>query len=154
MKKDNNINHKLIRRALLLILAVLSAIGVYRIYVTVPAVKEAVTLATTVKPETFTELYFTNHLKLPSTVKLGNKYSFEFTVHNLEYKTFKYPYEVYIDTNGNRQYIEKSVFTLKQDKYITIKESFSVTDATRSAVVVNLISKNQAIDFWIEGMKK
>lgn len=154
MKKDNKINHKLIRRILLLILAVLLVVGVYRIYVTVPAVKETVILATTVKPETFTELYFTNHLKLPSTVKLSNKYSFEFTVHNLEYKTFRYPYEVYIDTNGKKQYIEKSVFSLKQDKYITIKENFSVTDATRSAVVVNLINKNQQIDFWVEGVKK
>ena len=45
------------------------------------------------------------------------------------------------DTNGTRQYIEKSVFTLKPDKYITIKENFSITEATRSAVVVNLISK-------------
>jgi len=33
-------------------------IGAYRIYTAVPAVRQAVALATTVKPETFTELYF------------------------------------------------------------------------------------------------
>lgn len=147
------INHKLIIRILLIILTVLIVIGIYQIYEYIPGVKEDVKLATTVQPETFTELYFENHLKLPSAVKVGSKYSFAFTVHNLEYKTFKYPYEVYIDTNDTRQYIQKRVFTLKQNNYITIKENFSVTEATRSAVVVNLISKNQAIDFWVEGAK-
>jgi len=36
----------------------------------VPSVKEAFILATTMKPETFTELYFEDHLSLPNKVTL------------------------------------------------------------------------------------
>lgn len=123
----------------------------YQIYHKSSKVREQVALATTKKPETFTELYFENHLKLPSTIKIGEKYPFSFTIHNLEYKTMNYPYEVYIDTDGKRQNIEKKTVTLSHDNRVTINEEFSPISATRSAVVVNLLNKNQEIRFWIEG---
>jgi hypothetical protein len=135
-----------------LILAVVIVFGGY-VYKTVPAVRNAVMLATTVQPETFTELYFNDHLKLPSTVKTGDKYSFEFTVHNLEYKTIKYPYEVYVSVNSVKQNVDKNIFSLKQNEYKIIKENFTVNVATRSAVVINLINKKQQIDFWVEGVQ-
>ena len=153
MKKIKEQNNSLLIKIGFLILLVCIAIGSYWAYKNIPGVKENVNLATTVKPETFTELYFENHLKLPSTVKVGEKYTFSFTVHNLEYKTRSYPYEVYLDTNGQNQYIEKSSFILKQNSYKTIIENFSVNLATKSAVVVSLINKNQSIDFWVRGVK-
>jgi hypothetical protein len=155
MKLFKNLDIGIIVKVEIIILVILVVVGLFGfIYNYVPGAKDAITLATTVKPETFTELYFKNHLKLPSIVKIGETYSFSFTVHNLEYKTYNYPYEVYIDTNGQRQYIEKGNFSLRQDQYKTIKEDFSVAPpATRSAVVINLINKNQQIDFWIEGVK-
>lgn len=120
-------------------------------YINEPKVKEMVVLATTKKPETFTELYFENHLNLPSTANKEKEYSFEFTIHNLEYKEMNYPYEVYIETNGTKKYIEKKSVSLNHDNFVTIKQEFSVNEATRSAVVVNLINKNQEIRFWMEG---
>ena len=151
MKKTEKINYKLMVIIELMILAVLLAVDAYGYYHYVPNVKKTITLATSVKPETFTELYFENNLKLPTDVVIGRKYSFAFTVHNLENKTYKYPYEVYINNNGQRYSIQKGVFSLKQDQSRTIEEDFSVISlATRSAVTVNLIDKNQQIDFWIE----
>jgi len=155
--KSKKRNYKLIVRAELLILAVLFVIGVYRIYTTVPAVRETVALATTVKPETFTELYFEKHLTLPANISYNQENKFAFTVHNLEYKTMTYPYEVYIKCSdvgciGEKQIIDEGKITLKHDEYEIIPESFTLTTPTgRIEVVTNLINKNQAIDFWIEG---
>jgi hypothetical protein len=42
----------------------------------VPSVKEALILATTVKPETFTELYFEDYLSLPNKVTLFKENNF------------------------------------------------------------------------------
>lgn len=125
----------------------------YEIYNKVPKVRENVILATTKQPEKFTELYFDNHKTLPSLVKVGKEYLFEFNIHNLEEKTMEYPYEVYIETNGKKNYIEKKSLILNQNNSVSIKENFIVKEATKSAVVVNLLNKNQEIRFWIEGTK-
>ena len=79
-----------------------------------PSVKEALILATTVKPETFTELYFENHLSLPKEVTLFKEYNFKFTIHNLENKDMEYPYEVYINVNGEKQIIDKISVSIKK----------------------------------------
>lgn len=157
--KNKKINHKLIVRIELFILAVCAVVGLYQIYLYVPGVKEAVTLATTVKPETFTELYFENHINLPNTIVLGKENSFKFTIHNLENKDMAYPYEVYIkcqDTgcNGQKQIIDQGSISIKNNQYKTISEDYNIELPTnRVMVVVNLINKNQQIDFWIGGQE-
>ena len=156
--KSKKRNYKLIVKVELLILALLFAVGLYQVYQYVPGVKEAVTLATTVKPETFTELYFENHLQLPANISYNQENKFAFTVHNLEYKTITYPYEVYIKCSdvgclGEKQIIDEGKITLKHDEYKTIPESFTLTTPTgRIEVVTNLINKNQQIDFWASGI--
>jgi hypothetical protein len=45
-------------------------VGFFQLVKYVPSVEEALILATTVKPETFTELYFEDHLSLPNQVTL------------------------------------------------------------------------------------
>ncbi len=112
-----------------------------------------ITLATTVQPERFTELYFENHLSLPSAVTIGTSYSFTFTIHNLEYRDTLYPYDVYIlNPNGSKTLIDKNAVMMKNNQYFTHTEKFILTqDISRQEVVVNLTSKNQQIDFWITG---
>ncbi|MEK7573878.1 MAG: hypothetical protein AAB531_05665 [Patescibacteria group bacterium] len=118
-----------------------------------PAIDNAITLATTVKPETFTELYFENHLSLPGKIILYQDYPFKFTIHNLENKDMSYPYEVYINLNGEKQIIDEASVFVKSGAYKTIDEGFTITYFTkRVEVIVNLKDKNQKIDFWIEGM--
>ena len=104
-------------------------------------------LAFSKKPETFTELYFTDHLSLPKQIKQGVPYYFEFTVHNLEYKDFTYVYEVTADT----LILENGQFSLKHDETKTIPITFRISQPfERTKITVNLVNKNQPIHFWIE----
>ena len=146
------INYKrIIRIELLLIAVCFIVVGSFRLIKYVPSVKEALTLATTVKPETFTELYFEDHLSLPDKVILFKENNFKFTIHNLENKDMEYPYEVYIEVNGERQLIDKSSVLIKNNEYKTISEDFTITiPLQRVEVVVNLIDKNQPIHFWMD----
>lgn len=115
------------------------------------SIKNAIALATTVKPETFTELYLDDHSNLPKKIKLGEEQSFKFTIHNLENKDINYPYEVYIDVNGEKQIIDKKSIFIKNNEFKTIAEDLTITlPLARVEVIVNLINKDQQIDFWME----
>lgn len=117
----------------------------------IPSVRETIALATTVKPETFTELYLEDHTNLPKSNQVKNPEWFKFTVHNLEYKTMNYPFEVYIeDIDGNKAVIMKDIFKLNHDEYKTIPVYYELLyPIERGKVVVNLIDKDQAVHFWI-----
>jgi hypothetical protein len=114
------------------------------------SVKKAIILATTREQQTFTELYFENHLSLPGKVTLFEENNFKFTIHNLENKDMEYPYEVYIDTNGEKQVISTDSVLIEDNGYETISVDFTITiPIPRSRVVVNLIDKNEQVFFWI-----
>jgi len=151
MVKNKKINYKPIIRIGLLLLAVcFIVVGFFQLVKYVPSVKEALILATTVKPETFTELYFEDHLTLPNKVTLFKENNFKFTIHNLENKDMEYLYEVYIDVNREKQMIDKNSVIIKKSEYKTITEDFTITVPTqRVKVVTNLIGKNQQIHFWM-----
>lgn len=150
VKKIKEVNYKLIVMIETTLLLLCLALGIFFYVKSNPAIINMITLATTVKPETFTELYFENHTSLPKDTNLYDEKKFKFTVHNLEYKTMTYPYEVYIDFEGNKQIIDEGSITLKQGEYKTIDENYMLTYPTaRVKIVVNLINKNQQIDFWI-----
>jgi hypothetical protein len=112
-------------------------------------------LAKTARSEPFTELYFEDYLHLPSTVTPKHLYSFQFTLHNLEDKDMEYPYEVYAEVGQGKFIIfDKGTVFVKKNEYITIQEKFAIASVfPRSEIVVNLINKNQQIDFWIEREK-
>jgi len=146
------INYKrIIRIELLLLVVCFIVVGSFRLVKYVPSVKEALILATTVKPETFTELYFEDHLSLPSKVTLFKENNFKFTIHNLENKDMEYKYEIYVDiTKGKKRMIDKGSVLIKNNEYKTISEEFIITiPIQRVKVAVNLISKSQQIHFWM-----
>lgn len=145
--------HKLDIFLFSLIIVVLIAIS-YQLLSLNKDFKNNFRLATTVKPETFTELYFENHLNLPSKVMLKEPYSFSFTIHNLENQDMAYPYEVYIDEGkGKKLILDKNNITVQKNAFITIQEGFILNQSiTRDKVIINLTAKNQQIDFWIEGI--
>jgi hypothetical protein len=150
MVKHEKINYKLIMRIRLLLLVVWFIVMGFLVVECVPPLKEALILATTVKPETFTELYLEDHLSLPNKVTLFKENNFKFTIHNLENKDMEYPYEVYMDINGEKQMMDKSSVLIKNNEYKTITEDFTITIPTqRVKVVVNLINHNQQIHFWM-----
>ena len=119
---------------------------------TIPSVQRTWILATTVQPETFTELYFEDHLKLPSKIVVGQSEDFKFTIHNLEYKDMKYAIEMYILADGKRENLDKQTVAIKSNGYKTILESYTILEPVKRAeVVINLIDKKQQIDFWVDG---
>jgi uncharacterized membrane protein len=150
MVRNKKVNYKLIMRIRLLLLVVWFIVVGFLVVECVPSAKEALILATTKKPETFTELYFEDHLSLPNKVVIFKENNFKFTIHNLENKDMVYIYEVYIDVNREKQMIDKNSVLLKNNEYKTITEDFTITVPTqRVKVVVNLIGKNQQIHFWM-----
>jgi hypothetical protein len=151
MVKNKKINSKLILRILLPLFIITSLVaGIFLLVNYVPSVREAFILATTKKPETFTELYFEDHLTLPKEITLFKENNFKFTIHNLENKDMEYPYEVYIEVNGEKQSIDKNSVLIKNNEYKTITQTFIITTPIqRAKIVVNLIDKNQQIDFWM-----
>ena len=147
--KNKKINSKLIIKIGLLLAVVCFIVGILLLAKYV-SVKEALILATTVKPETFTELYLEDHLSLPNKVTLFKENNFKFTIHNLENKDMEYPYEVYIDVNREKQMIDKSSVLIKNNECKTITEDFTIrVPIQRVKVVINLINKNQQIHFWM-----
>ena len=149
MVKNKNIKSKVIRVVLLITVVCLFAVGVFKL-VKYNSVKKAIILATTRELQTFTELYFENHLSLPGRITLFKENNFKFTIHNLENKDMEYPYEVYIDTNGEKQIISTDSVLIEDNGYKTISVVFTITiQIPRSRVVVNLIDKNEQINFWI-----
>ena len=128
----------------------LLAVGIFQLIKYDP-VKKAIILATKMKPQVFTELYFENHLSFPDKITLFKENNFKFTIHNLENKDMEYQYEVYIDTDGEKQIIHMGSVLIKYNEYETIAVDFIIkAPMQRSKVVVNLINKNQQIFFWIE----
>ena len=102
------------------------------------------------EPEKFTELYFENHQNLPSRVEAGEKYTFAFSVHSEEQVPMTYPYRIYIQTDKKRIPVQTGTFSLVQDQKKTFQEKFLAPSYNKSAeVVVELVNKNQSIDFWI-----
>ena len=137
----------------IVICAIILLYSAFLYFFSIPSVSKAWAILTTIKPDSFTELYFEDHLTLPKTVENNKIYTFKFTTHNLEYKDMTYPYEVYILDNGKKQTIEKKTFMLKQDQYKTLQEKFTFTKPLkdRAEIIVYLINNDQQIDFWIEG---
>lgn len=148
---NKKINSRLLLKILVPLLVIAAIIIGFILLVNyVPSVKEAFILATTKIPETFTELYFEDHLTLPKEITLFKENNFKFTIHNLENKDMLYPYEVYIEVNGEKQSIDRSSVLIKNNEYKTIPQTFIITTPVqRAKIVVNLIDKNQEIHFWM-----
>lgn len=153
MVDKTQINYKLIRKIGLLALVMSIFVGLFRIAYSVPQVKEAIALATTKKPETFTELYFENHINLPKIYVPGEEQYFKFTIHNLEHRDTTYKYEIYAIDDIENITLSSGTASLAHDEYKSIDESYMMaTSSGRTNVVVKLIDKNQSIHFWIENI--
>ena len=151
VQKNKKAKRNLTRKIVIFLLVVcFFVVGIFQL-IEYDSVKKAIIFATTMKPQVFTELYFENHLSFPDKITLFKENNFEFTIHNLENEDMEYPYEVYIDTNGEKQIIDMDSVLIKDNEYKTIAVDFTIKVLIqRSKVVVNLINKNQQIYFWIE----
>jgi hypothetical protein len=154
MRRTRKKNLKVILRLIYFVIAIeLLALSFLTIQSN-PTIMNTITLATTVKPETFTELYFEDHLKLPTTLVPNKEYSFKFTIHNLENKEMNYKYQVYVEDANQKFLLDNDSVVIKKDESKTIPETLHLPGLnTKAKVVINLTNKNQQIDYWIEGGK-
>jgi hypothetical protein len=148
-KIEENVIYKLTTKIGLLIIVALLFVGIYQIYATIPQIKGSVTLATTVKPETFTELYFEEHNNLPNVIEPNRSYNFTFTIHNLESQRMNYLYIVYLQTVSKKTILNQGSVNLADGEYKSITEYFGPLTNFRIKITVELINKNQLIDFWM-----
>lgn len=148
--KPTKINDRLSNGVKILILTTLLVFGVFRYVKFNPTISEAISLATTVRPENITELYFNNHTQLPNKIIPGQQYTFSFTIHNLENKDMEYPYVVYLQSDGKKTILYQDKISIKKDGYETIKETVGPFKYFRTKVVVELTGKNQIINYWLE----
>lgn len=148
--RNKKTNYQLIIRIELLILAVCFVIGLFQFVNIPPSLEEVIALATTRKPETFTELYFENHVNLPKDIKRFEQYKFTFTIHNLENKDIDYPYIVYLQRGAEKTIIYKDRVYVKNNEFKSIKKTVGPLKNLRSKIVVELVDKNQNISFWME----
>lgn len=117
------------------------------------------------RPERLTELYFTDHTKLPTTYTVSEKQTINFKVHNLEYRDTEYKYAITLEGKDGevQRVINGSPFTLKHDEYRGITQDIVLEDlGPRSKVAVTLTydgiafgednpsPQTQSIHYWVK----
>jgi hypothetical protein len=104
------------------------------------------------QPERFTELYFEDASNLPRKTVAKQGISFSFGIHNVEYATTVYPYEVDFEyPDGSEVAIAQGTVTLASNASTTIPVTYVFQDSNVTGkVVVTLPSENnQSIDFLL-----
>ena len=106
--------------------------------------------------EHFTELYFNDHVNLPSQISKGQQVSFSFVIHDLEGRGTNYPYTVYFESqDGQITKIEDNSIELADGESRTINESYTAqSDNNSGKVVVGLTEKQQSIDFLLNNIQQ
>lgn len=102
------------------------------------------------EPERLTELYFTDHTKLPAKYTPGETQTVSFTIHNLEYRTVDYKYRIIqTDNNGeNAVELAQGSVTLQHDQIAKPSAAVILTDfgiKSRLNVVLETGTSSQAI---------
>tara|TARA_Y100000310_G_C20606168_1_gene775580 strand:+ start:131 stop:529 length:399 start_codon:yes stop_codon:yes gene_type:complete len=103
------------------------------------------------KNDSFTELYFENHINLPKTIELNKNQEFYFTIKNLENKQFTYNYQINLDLGGKTTILNQAQTTLNHNQKKLISQSFNINQAFKQGkITVTLLNKKQSIHFWLK----
>jgi hypothetical protein len=103
------------------------------------------------EPEQLTELYFTDHTKLPAVYLPGIPQTLAFTVHNLENQTTTYRYIVEeLAPDAQPVLLGSGSFTVHSNQ--SHNESIAVTpaDVGRAQVRITLQPGNEKINYWMD----
>lgn len=100
--------------------------------------------ALTPKPETFTELYFEDHLNLPKRVVVGQENSFSFTIHNLEGKNVNYPLEVTVinEASSSTMTIFKGAVVVGDQESKTLPITYVIPEGLGEKIKIEVFLKN------------
>jgi hypothetical protein len=138
----------IIKIEIIVLIAVVALLG-YDLATGSNDLNNSITLATSHKSEEYTELYFENHNNLPKFINNNSAYGFAFTVHNLESKDFDYSYVVYAESDKGKALIDAGNFNLKNGGSKSLNENFGPLADSKIKIIVELLNKNQQIDFLI-----
>ena len=104
------------------------------------------------EPERLTELYFTHPNSLPTKYTPGQQQTVAFTVHNLEYRTTTYHYQVteQAQDGTSTQTLTSGSFTLTQNQFRSNALNITLTDLSQHVKVeVRLVNVNESIDYLL-----
>jgi len=102
------------------------------------------------EPEKLTELYFVHPNSLPATYTPGKSQMISFTLHNLEYQTMTYRYQIIEESQdgSNATILDTNAFTINQGQYRTVSYPATLVDAGQDAkIVVSIPTVNESIDY-------
>jgi FlaG/FlaF family flagellin (archaellin) len=111
-------------------------------------IQSAYSLASSHHPETYTELYFDNVVKLPTRVTAGKPYNFSFEVVNHEAKAMSYHYQVTVQTNQTSRTLASGDLLLKADGVAKVPVPITVNQVNLlSTITVSLAAQHESISF-------
>lgn len=105
------------------------------------------------EPEPLSELYFEDHINLPKNFQPGVPQTLRFTIHNIEYKPMKYTVDVSARIGDKLTPIQSGTVLLAHNAFETLKQDVTLTEATRTAVLISLDS-GQKIQVWMDPQLK
>lgn len=109
------------------------------------------------RPETFTELYFEDHLKLPKDVTFNTPYQLKFVVHNLEGYNKNYQYIITVSDATRSSLVadlKKGNVNLSNNESKTISETITIPPFFTGRIKVSVqLDTNQEVYYWIEKPK-
>ena len=103
------------------------------------------------EPERITELYFTDHTKLPRTYHPDSKELVSFTIHNLEYRKTEYSYTIkQTSMDGLRSAtLGTGSLTIMDKEYKYILTPIVLSDLGSRCKITIQLNTNEAINFWL-----
>ncbi|HUD11229.1 MAG TPA: hypothetical protein VMS08_02360 [Candidatus Saccharimonadia bacterium] len=146
--KESFVN-TLLRRLLFYVAAgIIIGTGIV-IYQADPAIRQTVVLATTVKPDPVTELYFNDYQNLPNQLALKQPFSFSFHISNHMARTISYRYTVADVTASQTTQVTNGEVTVRDGGGVNETVHFALPQANEpSQIIVSLQNPVQHIDFW------
>ena len=115
-----------------------------------PAIERQISLSTKQQPQRLTELYFTHPNNLPDTYHQGQRQYVAFTVHNLEFATTKYNYQIVEASkdSSKNQVLANGSFYLKQNQYKNSIIAVSPANVgKRVSISIRLTNTNESISY-------
>jgi len=146
------LKHQLRQPVILLSIAVIAVIAIGGIF-HAPINRQMHRWKLLPEPERLTELYFTNPNKLPKTYTPGQPQEVSFTVHNLEYRSMNYRYQITQSSQDGQQsqVMNTGAFSLGHDLYHTAAVNIpTVNLGDNVKVEVKLINTNESIDYLLK----
>ncbi len=103
------------------------------------------------RPEPFTEMYFNNYTAFPKQSVSGMRFSYSFTIHNMEVATSAYQYSTYFEyPNGFKVGMGEGTITLHSLEYYVATTTYTFKNSNlHGKVVVDLLGRDQHIDFLL-----